>query len=315
MFPKISSKAFLSPMARVTDPAFRSLCKKFGAGLTVTELINADGLLQNPSQLKSLVLRADNEDSFAVQLFGSDPSSLAKASVMVEPFADFIDLNLGCPAHKVCRLGAGSELLKYPSKVGDIVSAMVGAVDLPVTVKTRLGIDSSSINVLDILRVVENSGASLLTIHGRTRNQAYAGEADWDWIKKVKEESSIPIVGNGDVSSPEIFRDRLLSSGVDYIAVGRAAIGNPFLFRQINDFLSDGSYKQFSLLDRLKVFNDYMFLSQEFKTKLLLQKLQAQHFIKGLKGASQIREKISLAKSSEDIISVVESFIERGFSE
>ena len=311
MFPKIAKKAFLAPMARITDPAFRSLCKKYGAGMTVTELMNAKGLLQNPEKIKDICKRADNEDRFAVQLFGSDPKELSQAAKLLEPYCDFIDLNLGCPAYKICRVGAGSELLKNPETVGKIVSSMVNAVNIPITVKTRLGINDNHTSVFDILKIVQDNGASLLTVHGRTRDQAYSGVANWETIKQVKEQAEIPIVGNGDINSPELFKERLSYSSVDYITIGRAASGNPLLFKQINDFLDSGFYKKYSVNERLKVFQEYVELSKEFNTKILLQKLQAQHFTKGLKGAGKVREQISKSKTSEELQNALTSFLNK----
>ena len=311
MFPKLSQKAHLSPMARITDPAFRSLCKKYGASMTVTELINAKGLLQNPNQIRTLCRRAENEDSFAVQLFGDKAKELSQAAKLVEPYCNFIDLNLGCPAYKICRVGAGSELLKNPNLVGKIVSSMVNAVNIPITVKTRLGINDDNISVFNILKTIQDNGASLLSVHGRTRDQRYSGVANWEIIKQVKEKADIPIVGNGDVNSPEIFKDHLEYSGVDYISIGRAASGNPLIFKQINDFLETGKYKTYSVKEKLKVFQEYIELSQEFETKLLLQKLQAQHFTKGLSGASKVREQISRSKSSQELQDALISFLEK----
>lgn len=309
MFPKIAHKGFLSPMAGITDPAFRSICAKYGAGMTVTELISAKGLLQNNKRTKEMYQRSDNEKHMAIQLFGSEPKDLTEAAKLVESYADFIDINLGCPAVKVCRTGAGSELLKYPKKIGEIVSSLTNAVNIPITVKTRLGINDNAITIFEILKEVQTAGASLLTIHGRTRDQGYSGVSNWDLIKKVKEHADIPIVGNGDVTTPKMFKERLEYSGVDYIGVGRAASGNPLLFKQINDFLESGSYTQYPIKKRLQVFEEYIKKSKEFETKLILQKLQAQHFTKGLTGASKVREKISNTKSVDELEDALSLFL------
>lgn len=309
MFKAIQEKTVLSPMAGITDPAFRSICSKYGAAITVTELISAKGLLQNNKKTTMLYQRASNEKHFGIQLFGSEEKDLAAAAKIVEPYADFIDLNLGCPAVKVCRTGAGSELLRYPKKIGSIVSSMVNIVNIPITVKTRLGINDNNIKIFDILDEVQKAGASLLTIHGRTRDQAYSGFTNWNIIKEVKEKADIPIVGNGDVTSPEVFKERLEQSRVDFIGIGRAASGNPLLFTQINDFLDSGSYKNYTLKKRLSVFQEYIELSKEFQTKLILQKLQCQHFTKGLSGASKVRNNISNAKTVEELEDALISFL------
>ena len=262
-------------------------------------------LAENNQKTKSLTRRAKNEEHFAIQLFGSEPKDLAEAAKLVEPYAHYIDLNLGCPAHKVCRTGAGSELLKYPKKIGKIVSAMVNAVNIPITVKTRIGINNELITLHEIAKQVENNGASLLTIHGRTRDQAYGGKADWNIIKEIKETAQIPIVGNGDVTSPEIAKQRFEETSVDYIAIGRAASGNPLLFSQINDFLKTGKYKQYTVDQKLKVFEEYLKLSEKFDTPLILQKIQAQHFTKGLMNATILRNKLASCKSSEEILATI----------
>ncbi len=308
MIPKINDPVFISPMARITDAAFRSLAKKYGAGMTVTELINAKGLLQDPARVKRECQRADNEDHFAVQLFGSDPEEMALAAKEVEPYCDYIDINLGCPAYKICRVGAGSELLKHPESIQKIVSKMVNVVSIPVTVKTRIGINDNHISIFEVLQAVQNAGASMLSVHGRTRDQGYSGEANWDIIEQVQEKADIPIVGNGDITSPEIALQRLKQT--EYVSIGRAASGNPLLFKQIKDLREKGSYQEYSLHQKLKVFEEYIQLSKQFETKLLLQKIQAQHFTKGVEGGSVVREKISRAKTTEELEQALQSFLE-----
>jgi nifR3 family TIM-barrel protein len=297
-------------MARITDAAFRSLCRTYGAGMTVTELINAKGLLQHPERVEKHCQRAENEDNFAVQLFGAEPKDMAKAAKLVEPYCDFIDINLGCPAYKICRVGAGSELLRNPKAIGNLVQEMRSAVNIPITVKTRTGINDSLITIQEVLHEVEDAGASLLSIHGRTRDQGYSGNANWDIIKQVKQEARIPIVGNGDITSPETAKEKLQYSGVDYASIGRAASGNPYLFKQINDFLETGSYKELSSSQRLAIFQKYLELSRSFDTKFLLQKIQAQHFTKGLVGGSVMREQISRARTSEELLAAVSASVE-----
>lgn len=309
-FPIPVHKAFLSPMAGITDIAFRSVCAKFGAGSTVTELISAKALLQHNKRTHGMFLRGDNEKCFGIQIFGSEATDLSKAAKIVEPCADFIDLNLGCPAVKVCRTGAGSELLKHPKKIGEIVAKMTSSVSIPVTVKTRIGINDNHISIFEILQEVQNAGASLLAIHGRTRDQGYSGQANWDIIKEVKEQASIPIVGNGDITTPETAKERLLINKLDFVSIGRGASGNPLLFTQINDILETGSYTEYSIKQRLKVFEEYLNLSKEHDAKLILQKLQAQHFTKGIQGASKVRNAIANSKTIDELEDTLFSFIE-----
>jgi len=311
-FPKIKEKAFLAPMANITDPAFRSVCKKYGAGMTVTELISAKALLQDNKKTKQLIRKADHEKgTFAIQLFGSEAKDMANAAKLVENQCDIIDINIGCPVAKVCKTGAGSQLLATPQKIYDMIYLMTSAVSLPITAKIRIGIHSVQENIVDIARTIQDAGASALTIHGRTQAQGYRGLANWKIIKKIKESLDIPVIGNGDITSPEIAKQRLEETAVDYVSVGRAASGNPLLFTQINDLIKTGSYKKYTTKERLAVFESYLEESQKFGTSFLLQKLQAQHFTKGLPGSAQLRDEISRLQDSEELLSMVHSFVNK----
>ncbi|MCA9477746.1 MAG: tRNA dihydrouridine synthase DusB [Nanoarchaeota archaeon] len=309
-FPQFKEKAFLSPMARITDVAFRSICKTYGAGLTVTELINAKGILQNPESIPEICKRAPNEDFFSVQLFGDNPKDLARAGELVSEHCDMIDINLGCPAYKICRVGAGSQLLAHPQKVRAIVEELDSTLSIPVSVKMRTGLNDKNITVHEVAKAAQDGGACMVMVHGRTRDQMYTGTADWDIISQIKKELSIPVVGNGDITSPENVKERLEESGVDYVAIGRAASGNPLLFQRINSYLDSGSYLPITTKERLQVFEEYIKLSMKYQTSFLHQKIQAQHFTKGITGAAKLRLALNEARTSDELLRTVTSFIE-----
>ncbi len=308
-FPTFKEKAFLSPMARITDVAFRSISKKYGAGLTVTELINAKGLIQKPHTIKEHCIRAPNEDFFSVQLFGDNPKEMSQAAALVSKHCDMIDINLGCPAYKICRVGAGSQLMADAKKVGKIVEEMVTTTNMPVSVKMRTGLNDKEITVKEVAHAAQDAGACMVMIHGRTRDQMYTGKADWNIIKEVKKELSIPVVGNGDIIQPEDVKQRLEETDVDYVSIGRAASGNPLLFQRINQYMKSGTYEEITTEQRLKVFHEYIELSMKYNTSFLHQKIQAQHFTKGITGASKLRLALNDAKTAQDLLNTITSFM------
>ncbi|MFP4119230.1 MAG: tRNA dihydrouridine synthase [Candidatus Woesearchaeota archaeon] len=303
----LSGKLMLAPMAGITDAAFRSICVDHGAEITVSELVSVESILRDNEKVELLLKRHPGETCFGIQLFGSDPVRMALAAKLVEPRCDFIDINMGCPAPKVYRSGAGSALLDNPALAGEIVRQIRTMVSVPVSVKIRLGINDSSL-ALPLARVCEVNGASWITVHGRTRKQGYAGIADWDAVEKLKSELSIPVVGNGDLSSPEDVSFALNERGVDAVAIGRAASGNPWIFETAKDFLLTGSYSQPSIGKRLSVFATYLRRARECNIPFINQKQQAQHFIKGLSGASRLRAEITRCKAPEDLLYLLRTF-------
>lgn len=231
----------LAPMAGVTDLPFRLLCKEQGAGLLSMEMISAKAVSYHNKNTFALMATRPQEHPIAMQLFGSDPELMGGVAGAIEehPF-DILDINMGCPVPKVVNNQEGSALMKHPHLVEAIVKSVVRAVQKPVTVKIRKGFDKAHINAVEIARIVEASGASGIAVHGRTREQYYSGTADWDIIRQVKEAVSIPVIGNGDVHSPETAKAMLEQTGCDGVMIGRGVRGNPWLFRQINHYLQTG---------------------------------------------------------------------------
>ena len=224
----------LAPMAGVTDLPFRLLCKEQGAGLVCMEMVSAKAITFRNKNTQELMETDEREKPVSLQLFGSDPDIMAQAAVMIEeqPF-DILDINMGCPVPKVAGNGEGSALMKDPKRVGQIVSRVADAVKKPVTVKIRKGFDEEHINAVEIARICEASGAAAVAVHGRTRDQYYSGKADWDIIRQVKEAVRIPVIGNGDVTSPQLARQMMEQTGCDGVMIARGARGNPWIFHRI----------------------------------------------------------------------------------
>ena len=309
MLPKFASRAFLAPMAGVSDPALRLQCKKMGAGLVVTEFTNIHSIIAKESQLKErmktiqeFIEYSDDERPLSIQLFGSNLPALEKAAKIVEPYFDIIDYNMGCPAPHITQQMAGGALLQEVNLTQQIFNTLVNAVKKPVTLKIRSGVtDASKFLFRDIAEIAEDEGIQMITLHPRTVSQGYSGVADWDLIKELKEISSIPIVGNGDITTPEDAKSMIDHTNCDYVMIGRGAMGNPFLFEQINDYLKTNSYNEYSFKDRLDSFFDYLHLTNQYKIKFANIKGQAMRFTKGMKGGSKLRSKITLSKNIEEL--------------
>jgi tRNA-dihydrouridine synthase B len=298
-FPKLSGKALLSPMSGVTDVAFRALCKKYGAALTYTEFVSSTAIVRGNNKSLELLKTDKIEKPVAVQLFGNDIKEVVAAARMLEDKFDIIDINCGCPAWKVIKTGAGSELLKSPGKISKFVSKLASSVRVPVTVKIRSGINKNNINAIDVAKMVQDAGAAALAIHGRTQKQGYTGLADWEIIKKVKQTIDIPVIGNGDIFTPKDFWSKQEFSDVDYVMVARGAIGNPYLFRQIDDF---NKKKTYSTINKLECFFEYLKLARKHILPFPTIKNQALAFTKGTVGGAKIRLELSKASRIEEIV-------------
>lgn len=234
---------FLAPMEDVTDPAFRILCKRFGAEMVYTEFVSADALIRNVKRTEQKLTIYNEERPVAIQIYGRDEDAMSEAAKICEQVnPEFIDLNFGCPVKRVAGKGAGAGLLQNPEKMVDITAAVVKAVNIPVTVKTRLGWDENNKIIVDLAEKLQDTGIAALTIHGRTRAQMYKGDADWTLIGDVKnnQRMKIPIIGNGDVTTPERAKECFDKYGVDAVMIGRASIGKPWIFAEIKHFLETG---------------------------------------------------------------------------
>ena len=238
---ELPNRLILAPMAGVTDRPFRQLCRRLGAGLVVSEMLTSDVRLWHSRKSRLRMLHADDPEPRSVQIAGGDPQMLAEAArANVELGAQIIDINMGCPAKKVCNKAAGSALMKDEKLVAEILSAVVGAVDVPVTLKIRTGWDRDNKNGLTVARIAEQEGIAALAVHGRTRADLYTGEAEYDTIATIKQAVSMPVFANGDITSPEKARQVLAHTGADALLIGRAAQGRPWIFREINHFLETG---------------------------------------------------------------------------
>lgn len=243
----------LAPMAGVTDLPFRLICKEQGAGLVCMEMVSAKAIYYNNKNTEALMEIDTREKPVSLQLFGSDPEIMAAMAHRIEdrPF-DILDINMGCPVPKVVNNGEGSALLKNPELVRKIVTAVVKAVEKPVTVKIRRGFDENNVNAVEIAKIIEDCGAAAVAVHGRTREQYYSGKADWDIIRQVKEAVAIPVIGNGDVTSPEAAVALMKQTGCDGIMIGRAVRGNPWLFSEILHYLETGEHKDRPTMEEVR---------------------------------------------------------------
>ena len=309
MLPNFSSKAFLAPMAGVSDPALRLQCKKNGAGLVVTEFTSIHSIIAKEKQLKEnsqtiqeFIEYSEQERPLSVQLFGSDLDALEKAAKIVEPYFDMIDYNMGCPAPHITQQMAGGALLQEVNLTRQILNTLVNSVKKPVTLKIRAGVTSASKFLFkDIAQIAEDEGIQMITFHPRTVSQGYSGHSDWALIKELKEITTIPIVGNGDILTPEDAKTMIDETNCDYVMIGRGAMGNPFLFEQINDFLKTNSYQEYSFNDKLDAFFEYLHLAKNYDIKFSNIKGQAMRFTKGIRGGSKLRSKITFSKSIDDL--------------
>ena len=302
----LENNLILAPMAGVTELPFRLLCKEQGAGLLCTEMVSAKAIHFKNKNTESLMRILPEERPVSLQLFGSDADLMAEIAAQIEerPF-DILDINMGCPVPKVVRNGEGSALMKNPKLVYEIVSAMVKAIDKPVTVKIRKGFDDSCINAVEIAKIIEEAGAAAVAVHGRTREQYYSGQADWDIIRQVKEAVSIPVIGNGDVTSPQKAEELVKQTGCDGIMIARGAQGNPWIFSEMITYEETGT-----LLERpgKEEVRDMMLrharLQLKYKGEFIGIREMRKHvawYTKGLKGSAKLREEINRVESYQEL--------------
>lgn len=311
---EFENEVFLAPMAGVTDSAFRRVCKGFGCGLVYTEMISAKALLFNDKKTYKMLECHEMEEPYAVQIFGSEAEIMAEAAPKaLAGGARIIDINMGCPVPKVAGNGEGSALMKDPEKVFEIVSAIKKNVNVPVTVKIRKGWDDNSINAAEVAIAAECAGADAITVHGRTREQFYSGKADWDIIKKVSESVKIPVIGNGDIFSAEDAVKMKEVTGCSGVMVARGAMGNPFIFRQINELLATGQVKYYPTIEEKVETIIYQFeLMCENKGEHIAvceARKHAAWYLKGEKNSSAVRRDVNMAKSAEELKKILKSVL------
>ncbi|MBN2142339.1 tRNA dihydrouridine synthase DusB [Candidatus Woesearchaeota archaeon] len=306
-FPKIASKTILAPMAGINDLPYRLLCKEMGCGMTYSEMISAPALARKNKATISMIDQSKEERPFGLQLFGQKTSEIVKAAVFLEEnyHPDVIDFNLGCPAAKIIRQGAGSVLMLRKSRVAEIVRECTGVLKTPFTVKIRKGFDAKKVLALEIAKVCEDAGAAAITVHPRWQVQGYSGKADWSIIKQVKELVSVPVIGNGDIFGPHDAARMMEETGCDYVMIGRGAMKNPMIFQQINDFLKKGKYAEMTDERRVSQIKQYITLAEKNNENVVRVKLHFQHFTTGMKGGGEIRKFAGKAKSIEDLKNVI----------
>ena len=285
---------FLAPMEDVTDPAFRLMCKKFGADMVYTEFVSADALIRSVSKTEQKLNISDEERPVAIQIYGKDTETMVEAARIVEEARpDILDINFGCPVKRVAGKGAGAGMLQNIPKMLEITRAVVDAVKIPVTVKTRLGWDANNKIIVDLAEQLQDCGIAALTIHGRTRAQMYTGEADWTLIGEVKNNPriKIPILGNGDITSPEKAKEAFERYGVDGVMIGRATIGHPWIFKQIRHYFETGELlPDLSVKEQIEVIKEQILLSVEWIDEVRGLLHMRRHMASMFKGLPHFRD-------------------------
>lgn len=315
----------LAPMEDVTDASFRFICKEFGADMMYTEFISSDGLIRDARKSLEKLVTYDYEAPIGIQIYGNIPEAMTDAAVMAEKAAelagghgaDIIDINFGCPVNKIARRGAGSGMMREPDKMVEITRRVVNSVKLPVTVKTRLGWDEDSKIIVELAERLQDTGIQALTIHGRTRCQMYTGEADWTLIGKVKENPRmhIPIIGNGDINSPQKAKEAFDRYGVDGIMIGRATYGHPWIFREIRHYLDTGEIlPQMSVRDRVELAKRHLAKSIEIKgdrVGILEMRRHLSCYFKGLPDFKETRLKLVTLNDPDELFRTLGEIAER----
>ncbi len=313
---EIANQVVMAPMAGISNSAYRRICKEMGAGLVYAEMVSDKAIVYNNKKTVDMLYMMEEERPIVQQIFGIDVDSFVKAAIFIEKnmHPDIIDINMGCPVPKVAlRAQAGAALLKNPDKIYDIVKAVVNSVSVPVTVKIRSGWDKEHINALEVAKVCEKAGASAITIHPRTRSQGYSGKADWSIIKLLKDNVSIPIIGNGDVKSPEDAKRMLDETGCDAVMIGRGLLGNPWLIKNTILYLDGRNTVNVTASDKIDMAIHHLNYLLEFKDEKLSALEIRNHiswYLKGLRGSNEVKAEIYKTTNVNDIITILNNYKE-----
>lgn len=310
----LNKPLMLAPMEDVTDPSFRIICKRLGADFVFTEFVNSEGLRRGNEKTRKKLKLFDEERPAGIQIYGSDIEAMVDAAkIAEEENPDVIDINAGCWVKNVVGHGAGAALLKDLDYLEKIVRAIVKSVSKPVTIKTRLGWDFDSIKIVEVAKLVEDSGVKMITIHCRTRSQAHKSEPDWSWIPKVKEVVSIPVILNGGVMTPEDAKRAFNETGCDGVMIARGAINNPFIFKQTKQFLETGFYDEISLEERIKILIDHLKLAVELKgerTGVIEFRKHYSGYLKGFYNSAKLRAELMQFYTLDEVVNHIYRYLE-----
>ena len=312
---KINNQFVLAPMAGITNEALRLICKEMGAGLLMAEMVSDKALGFNNQKTIEMTKVNTLEHPISMQIFGADVESLVNAAKYVDTYSDcdIIDINMGCPVTKVIKAKSGSYLLKDPNHIYEIVKAVVENVKKPVTIKIRIGYDFDSINCVEVAKLAEKAGASAITVHARTKTQMYSGNADWKYIKMVKEAVNIPVIGNGDITSPELAKKMLEETGCDAVALARATLGNPFIFRDLNEYFESGNVKTIKtkqeIYDTIIKHYNYLLELKGAYLAMLEMRGHVSWYIKGMPGSAKIKDTCNKQNDFNEVLNILRSFL------
>ncbi|MER0283521.1 tRNA dihydrouridine synthase DusB [Clostridioides difficile] len=312
---ELKNKVFLSPMAGVTDLPFRLICKEQGCGLLYTEMINGKALCYDDENTKKMLKIEEEEHPVAVQIFGSEPDFMGRATEIMNDYSnEILDINMGCPAPKVVKNGDGSALMKNPKLAEKVLKAVVKNSKKPVTLKIRKGWDDNSVNAVEIAKIAEACGISALAIHGRTREQFYTGKADWNIIAEIKKNLNIPVIGNGDVFTIEDSINMLDKTGCDAIMIGRGAQGNPWIFKRINHYMNTGEIlPEPTLNEKISTAIKHLKLAVEEHGEYVAVREMRKHiawYLKGLRNSARLRDEINKIEDYQEVVSKLEYYME-----
>lgn len=312
---EMKNQVVLAPMAGVCNPAFRLIAKEFGTGLVCAEMVSGKAIIHGNQRTQEMLFVDEREKPLSLQIFGGDRESLVEAAKVVDKHtnADIIDINMGCPAPKVTKIDAGARWLLDPNKIYEMVAAVVDAVDKPVTVKMRIGWDHDHIYAIENAQAVERAGGKAVSVHGRTREQLYTGHADWNIIKQVKESVSIPVIGNGDVVTPEDARRMLDQTGVDGVMIGRGALGNPWMLYRTIEYLRTGELlPEPTAEEKIRIAILHMDRLVALRGEAVAVREMRKHlawYLKGLKGSARIKDEIMEETKRDEMVKILENFV------